>query len=94
MAEKNSETPENGIGASGPTQFWAGVWLVSILVIGVLAVTNLAKIDAFMYQTGGDVLNYDEYRENRSSQASIPSDVLDKRLQNMSLTQVEKTLTK
>lgn len=68
------------------TQSWAVFWFVSVLVLGPLFVSTLARIDNWMYQSNGEVniagvklLDYDKYRDNRNASFGIRSERSDVR---------------
>lgn len=70
---------EDPCGEFGPTQKWAVVWFLSILVIGSIAVWQFSKIDRRMYDSNAEFFDYGAYRENRLSQASLRGDSVDPR---------------
>ena len=76
---KKIEETENPCGSFGPTQFWAYVWFVSVLVVGCAMTFVFATIDREMYDTGADPLDYNAYQENRAALSSIPSERNDPR---------------
>ena len=77
MSEKvNIEDP---CAEFGPTQKWAVVWFLSVLVITALLVCKLSEIDRKMYDTNAECLDYDQYRANRASSFGLKSEAVDPR---------------
>jgi hypothetical protein len=80
MAHKDVELAAvDPCGEFGPTQKWALVWFLGVLVLGTMFVNFLMRTDRHMYRTGGDPLDYAAYTENRVAQYTIPRDVIDER---------------
>jgi hypothetical protein len=78
-------------GASGPTQRWAYVWFLGVLLVGIPLTLQLASIDRWMYDNNGEVLDYQAYRENRTAQTNLRSESIDDR-QNGELSAAEAKL--
>ena len=73
---------EDPCGAFGPDQKRAMIWFFAVLIGGICLVFKLSNIDKWMYTTGGDLLNYTDYRENRLAATSIGSEKIDPRVAN------------
>ena len=81
MTSSNSNSGDP-CGGFGPDQKWATVWFFIMLIGGSCLVYKLSSIDHWMYTTGGDLLNYTDYTENRLAATSIGSERIDPREAN------------
>lgn len=77
MAEKTSSTDPCAEFTS--VQRNALIWFVVVVIGGGVLVSQLARLDNWMYQSKADPLNYEKYTENRSSQTSLASERRDPR---------------
>lgn len=76
----HSQTDQDPCAINTPERRWAFVWAFSVIVGGILLTCKLCEVDNFLYSKKGDVLiNYDDYRNNRKTFTSLPSESVDQR---------------
>ncbi len=82
-ASEGAQEVEQGVidpcGEFGPAQRSAVVWFVVTLIGGVLLTARLSGIDAWMYATNAQVLDFEKYKENRAAFTSLASERSDPR---------------
>lgn len=78
MATSNNEI-KDPCAEFGPTQKWAVVWMLSVIVLGSLLTYKLACIDGEQYDKKGVYLDYDAYHKNRDAQSGLASERIDSR---------------
>lgn len=61
----------------GPAQRNAILWFLFIIIGFGIVVSQLARLDSWMYVNDAETLDYDKYRENRTAQSTVPSEGMD-----------------
>ena len=75
----SAEEAEDPCKGWGPTQRWALVWFIAIVIGGSIFVCKLSSIDKQIIAIKGDLLDYDAYRKNRLAQAGVKREFSDPR---------------
>lgn len=76
----HSQSNEDPCAINTPERRWAFLWAFGAIIIGVLLTCKLSEIDSYLYSKKGDVLiDYDAYRDNRTTFSSLPSESVDQR---------------
>lgn len=78
MAKQEVKIPDP-CGSFGPTQWWAVVWFLAVMIIGSKLTIFLAKSDHWMYEHNGEFLDYRAYHENRRATTSLGVEQVDER---------------
>ena len=81
MSDSQTNSVEDPCAEFGPVQRNAIIWFVFVVIGGGILVSQLARIDSWMFENNAETLDYGKYRENRVSQYSMGSDDVDPRSQ-------------
>ena len=79
MSDSQTNSVEDPCADFGPVQRNALIWFVFVVIGGGILVSQLARIDSWMFANNAENLDYGKYRENRVAQYSLGSDAVDPR---------------
>lgn len=79
MASETHAPGYDPCGEFGPTQRWALVWFIGVLLGGSALVAVLASIDNRMYTSGAEFIDWNRYRQNRTASTTIGAERIDPR---------------